>query len=140
MKTAAARAASMLAADAIDDECFFEATALLDTRFDRRSSHGDLRTDVEAPQLLFDWFMHAKYRVPDFRVWQMSRKVERFLDPSSAHSLPVHWGWDTRDRLLALDAGLRARPEWTAAFLRAADDVDEAVRRWLDSLLAELAG
>lgn len=140
MITAAALAASMLAADAIDDDCFFEATALLDTRFGRRSLHGDLRSDPEAPQLLFDWFRHAKPRVPDFRVWQLSCRVERFLDPGSAHSLPAHWGWDARDRLLALDAGLRARPEWTAAFLRAADDVDEAVRRWLDCLLAEPTG
>ncbi len=140
MITAAALAASMLAADTIDDECFFAATALLDTRFERHSSQGDLRDDAEAPQLLFDWFRHAGSRVPDFRVWQFSCRVERFLDPASEHSLPVRWGWDARDRLLALDAGLRARPEWTGAFLRAADDVDEAVRRWLDCLLAEVMG
>lgn len=119
MTTAATLSAAILASEAIGDDRFFEATALLSTRFDRRSELGDLRSDAEAPQLLLDWFAHARSRVPDLRVWDLSCQILDYFDPDFGLYLPGEWPWDIRDRVLGLCARLRARSEWTPVFEQA---------------------
>ncbi|MHA3722432.1 hypothetical protein ACXR2T_00985 [Leucobacter sp. HY1910] len=48
------RANRLLAAASLTDEEFWEATAYLSTRFDRRSDDLDIRSDDGAPQILDD--------------------------------------------------------------------------------------
>ena len=140
MSHATALAAGLLARHRVSDEQFFEATALLATRFDRSSSLGDLRSDGEAPAVLFAWFAHARSRAPDLRVWDLSCAVNQFFDPGFGLYLPHEWPWDTRDRVLAMSAGLRALPEWRPAFERALAAPDERSVRALACCGAELCG
>ena len=140
MSHAAALAAGLLARPRVSHEQFFEATALLATRFDRSSSLGDLRSDGEAPAVLFAWFAHARSRAPDLRVWDLSCAVNQFFDPGFGLYLPHEWPWDTRDRVLAMSAGLRALPEWRPAFERALAAPDERSVRALACCGAELCG
>lgn len=158
MTTSSARAAEILAARNITDEAFLEATALLASRLGvpleemeagvsvglegsqglaetaPRGEPGDLRSDPEAPALLFNWFRHVPSRVPDLRVWGLSAQIEGFFDPASGRELPEGWGWDCRDRVLALNEALRSRAAWVPDFESAVEEAHEAVRRWLDSL------
>lgn len=140
MAHAAALAAGLLALPRISDERFFEATALLATRFDRSGTLGDLRSDPEAPAVLLAWFAHARSRAPDLRVWDLSCAVNQFFDPEFGLYLPHDWPWDARDRLLALSAGLRALPEWRPAFERALAAPDARSVRALACCAAELCG
>ena len=140
MAHAAALAAGLLAPPQISDERFFEATALLATRFDRSSTLGDLRSDGEAPAVLLAWFAHARSRAPDLRVWDLSCAVNQFFDPEFGLYLPHDWPWDARDRLLALSAGLRALPEWRPEFERALAAPDERSVRALACCGARLCG
>ncbi len=140
MNNTATLSASMLACESIDDERFFEATALLATRFDRRSEFGDLRSDPEAPQLLFDWFVHAEQRVPDPRVWDLSCQILDYFDPDFGLYLPHEWPWDTRDRLLRLADRLRARVEWVPVFERAVLRPEPATVRAIACCAAERLG
>lgn len=140
MTTAATLSASILALEAVDDDSFYEATELLSTRFNRRSEYGDLRSDAEAPQLLFDWFAHAYSRVPDFRVWDLSCQINHYFDPEFGLYLPRDWPWDTRDRLLSLNDELRSRPEWTRVFERALMVPESSSIRAIACCGAELCG
>ena len=140
MSHATALAAGLLARPRVSDEQFFEATALLATRFDRSSSLGDLRSDGEAPAVLFAWFAHARSRAPDLRVWDLSCAVNQFFDPGFGLYLPHEWPWDARDRVLSLSAGMRALPEWRPAFERALAAPDERSVRALACCGAELCG
>lgn len=119
MTNAATLSAVMLAGPAMSDDQFFGATALLSTRFDRCGERGDLRSDIEAPRLLFDWFKHARLRVPDLRVWDLNCQVHEYFDPEAGLYLPQHWQWDARDRLLESSELLSRRPEWQPVFERA---------------------
>lgn len=119
MANAATLSAAILASPSLSDDRFFEATALLSTRFDRRSEFGDLRSDREAPQVLFDWFAHANSRIPDLRVWRTLCQVDDFFDPITGLYLPSEWQWDTRDRLLGLSEALRMNSQWVPVFERA---------------------
>ncbi len=125
MAHAATLAAELLAAPSISDEHFYEATALLATRFDRRSELGDLRADNEAPGVLFAWFEHAASRAPDMRVWDMTCRVNDYFDPEFGLYLPHDWPWNTRETLLSSSARLRSLPEWRPAFERALRGPDE---------------
>ena len=112
-------AAAVLAADAITHEQFFDATAELAARFDKRSPTGDIRGDDGAPQILYDWFCHADGRVPDFRVWRLSRTIEDFFDPFSGHYLPPG---RSGSRILSLNGSLRADPRWEDAVRAACEN------------------
>lgn len=140
MAHAATLAAGLLAARRLSDERFFEATALLATRFDRSSPLGDLRSDPESPAVFFAWFAHARSRAPDMRVWDLSCAVNKFFDPESGLYLPHEWPWDARDRLLSLNELLRALPGWRLAFERALTAPDERSVRALACCGAELCG
>lgn len=122
----------LLAQAAVSDRCYFEVTAWIAAHFD-----GEPAVFQLSPQLICDWFTHSVTRVPDFRVWQLSSRIEEFFDPVSGNELPCDWPWDTRDRVLRLNAYLRSRPQWQTAFARAAAGVEEAIRRWFDELLLE---
>lgn len=134
MSNAATLSAVVLSATKITDDHFFEATEVLSSRLDSGGKPGDLRSDDEAPQILFDWLRHASARVPDFRVWALSSQLDAFLDPCSGIPFPGHWPWHTRDRLVGLNAELRANLAWAPAFEAATDEANEAVRRWLECL------
>lgn len=140
MTTAATLSAAILASETIGDDRFFEATALLSTRFDRCSGLGDLRSDAEAPQLLIDWFAHARSRVPDLRVWDLSCQILDYFDPDFGLYLPGKWSWDIRDRVLGLCVRLRARPEWTPVFEHALRQPDAGSVRALACCAAERLG
>lgn len=118
MTSAATLSAVMLSGKVMSDEQFFGATALLSTRLDRHSHRGDLRSDDEAPKVLFDWFAHANLRVPDLRIWDLGCQIHEYFDPDSGLYLPRHWPWDARDRLLESSDRLRSRPEWVPVFER----------------------
>lgn len=118
MTSAATLAAAILAEKTLSDERFFQATALLATRFDRHSEFGDLRSDDAAPQLLMNWFAHARLRVPDMRVWDLTCQINHYFDPDFGLYLPHDWPWDVRDSSLWLSEHLRDRPEWVPVFER----------------------
>lgn len=140
MTTAAELCATLLSSTLIDDERFFEATALLATRFDRRGDMGDLRSDEAAPGVIYAWFSHADERVPDLRVWDLSCQIEAFFDPECGLVLPSSWLWDTRDRLLRMNARLRARSAWRSVFERALLAPDSGSVRALACCAAEGLG
>lgn len=135
--TATKCSATALFSARLDDELFFRVTELLTAGFDRGHSDGELLDHAEAPQLLYDWFRHAHIRVPDLRVWSLSCRLESVFDPCSGISLPEHWPWDARDRLLALNAALRARSVWEPMFEAAIEESKLALRQWIDWLVLE---
>lgn len=140
MSSAAALSAVMLAGSDMSDEQFFGATALLSTRCEGSGDRGDLRSDDEAPQLLFDWFRHALLRVPDLRVWDLNCQIQEYFTPASGHYLPQHWPWDTRDRVLALCDQLQSLPDWVPVFERELMAPSEASIRALVHGGAQLLG
>lgn len=140
MTSAATLSSVMLAGRVISDEQFFGATALLSTRFDQYSDSGDLRSDREAPQLLFDWFGHAQMRVPELRVWDLTCQVHRFFDTDSGLYLPHSWPWDTRDRVLEQCDSLRDRAEWQPVFERALTEPNAETIRALVCCAAQRLG
>lgn len=140
MTSAAGLAAIMLAGRDVSDEQFFGATALLSTRLDPGSSHGDLRADAAAPKLLFDWYAHSDARVPDLRVFDLNCQLHQFFEADSGLCLPLGWPWDTRDRLLELSERLRVRDEWEPVFARAIEQPTPETIRGLACCAAERYG
>lgn len=116
------RAAQLLSSPSISDEEFFEASGYLSTRFDRRSADLDIRRDESAPQILYDWFRHARSRVPDFRVWSFGCLIENFFDIDFGLYLPVGW---SHSHMLSLNESLRTDPKWEDAVRKAYAELDQ---------------
>ena len=110
------RANRLLAAASLTDEEFWEATAYLSTRFDRRSNDFDIRSDDGAPKILFAWMRHARLRVPDFRLWGVGCSIEVFFSTEMWLLLPDGW---CRFHILQENESLRSDPAWGPAFLAA---------------------
>lgn len=140
IRTATNHAAGLLSGPEVPDAHFYEVTALLATRFDPCGPYADLRYDREAPGLLFDWFDHAAARVPDLRVWDLTCQVNGFFAPESGLTLPTHWPWDARERLLDRSHLLRSRPEWVAVFEQALRAPDPSNVRALACCAAQMIG
>ncbi|MDI6022865.1 hypothetical protein QBL02_04835 [Leucobacter sp. UT-8R-CII-1-4] len=119
MQYAASLAFAVLSPVQVSDEQFFVATALLATRFDVRSEHGDLRSDDQALEVLERWYLHANARPPDLAVWQLSCQIHRFFESDHGRVLPLHWPWNAREQILALNERLRTNPKWCELLQRA---------------------
>lgn len=119
MHYASSLAVAVLSSARVSDEQFHVATALLATRFDARSEHGDIRVDAEAPEVLERWYLHANARPPDLAIWQLSCQIHRFFESDSGRVLPPHWPWDAREQILTLNERLRSNVKWRGLLQRA---------------------